>query len=136
MAINDNDIEKVLTGIDNPIDKLKFERLYLLYKLYVNKKTEKITREGIGEAVNRINDKFDKYIKKSSNEYYNKELLNRIIKVNNSYKDHFEKTDVLLSDITYLENELKMVPSFPSYIENVLESQINSYKDSKTRGKR
>ena len=136
MTINDNDIEKVLSDIDNPTDKLKFERLYLLYKFYNKKPVSKITYEEIDNSIKRINKKFKNYIKNSTDDKENKELLNRLIKINTSYKNNSKNIDSLLNDITYIENELRMVPSFPSYIENILESQINNYKESKIKGKK
>ena len=136
MAINDNDFEKVLTGLDNPVERKKLERLYLLYKFYNKRKTENITYDEVEKSLEKINTKFREHIQDPSNAINNKELLNRIIQINNSYKENSLKTEDLLNEITSLENDLQLVPSFPSQIEHVLEKTLNTYKGSRVRGNR
>lgn len=135
MAINDNDFEKVLTGLDNPSEKKKLERLYLLYKFYSNRKTPNITYDEVEKSLEKINAKFSEYIQDPSNAINNKELLNKIIQINNSYKENALKTEDLLNEITSIENDLQMVPSFPSQIEHVLEKTIKTYNGSRVRGR-
>ena len=140
MDISEEMVEKTIESIENPKEKIKLNRLYLLYKLYMNTKPQKITYDKINDSINKINAKFKKYMKEPNNQEEMKNILNRVISANTMLKGSMNSrkiTDDLLYDLTYLEYELLLVPSFPSYLGSVLKDKVETYSINRlARGRR
>ena len=131
-------VEKTKEAIDNPREKTKLDRLFLLYQLYKNLPPQRITQSSIDESINRINSKLKSELKDGMLQEDMKDLLNRSISANNMYRSGNRKNiDGLLRELSYLENELLLPPSFPSCLEGLLEDEIKSYGERKlSRGRR
>ena len=140
MDISEELVENVKETIDNPKDKIKLNRLYLLYKLYKNTKPKKITYRMIEESLNRINTKFKKSMNGYNDSEEAKNMLNKVISINYAFKENKnskKSLDSLLYDLTCLECELLIIPTFPSYLESVLKEKLKEYNSRKlARGRR
>ena len=140
MEISEEIVEKTKESIDNPIEKTRLDRLYLLYKLYSNAKPQRISSDMIDSSINKIKTKLKTYFVDSSSQEEMEDILNRFISVKslrNSVKRNKKELDTLLYELTDLEKDLLIVPTFPNYLGRVLEGTLKKSTEKKlSRGKR
>ena len=137
MIIDDKLVEKTKESISNPKERMILERLYLLSQLYKGAEPQRVTKESVEESLKRIRAKL-KSTDYTISQEGKKDLVNRLISVTSMIKGvNRRNTDTILHDLSFLENELLLPPSFPWYLEGLLGEKIKGYSEKQlSRGSR
>ena len=137
MVIDDRLVEKTKEATENPRERMLLDRLHLLCQLYRGAKPQRVSQETLDKAIERIREKL-KATDYTISQDDKRDYVNRLISVNNMCQSGARKNaDAILHDLSYLESELGIVPSFPWYLERLLEEKVRDHNEKQlARGSR
>ena len=137
MVIDDRLVEKTKEATDNPRERMVLDRLHLLCQLYRGTKPQRVSQETLDKAIERIREKL-KATDYTISQDDKRDYVNRLVSVNNMCQSGTRKhADAILHDLSYLESELGIVPSFPWYLEGLLEEKVRDHSEKQlARGSR